>query len=159
MNQKQKVGYMVIGAVILVLGIIIGQFITPGTSGQSNSVFDTITCRKIRLVNEHGKPTIYLDTYEGGASMISMMNSRGNEAIRLYAAEGAGNSVTVYDKQTWKAVSLDADEILGNSVTVYSDRALPAISLDSTYESFDDNVKSNHVKVFDVQGLLKWETP
>ena len=30
MNQKQKVGYMVIGAVILVLGIIIGQFYNAG---------------------------------------------------------------------------------------------------------------------------------
>lgn len=134
MNQKQKLGYMALGAGILAFGITIGQFITPDIEAQNNGVFDKITCREIQVVDEHGKLRIYLDILNG-ASIISLHNSQGADAIRLYAAEGTGNSVIVYDK------------------------GLRAISLDSTFMSFDSDEKSNHVRVFDEQGKLKWETP
>ncbi len=134
MNQKQKLGYMALGAGILAFGITIGQFITPDIEAQNNGVFDKITCREIQVVDEHGKLRIYLDILNG-ASIISFHNSQGSDAIRLYAAEGTGNSVIVYDK------------------------GLRAISLDSTFMSFDSDEKSNRVRVFDEQGKLKWETP
>ena len=125
---------MALGAGILAFGITIGQFITPDIEAQNNGVFDKITCREIQVVDEHGKLRIYLDILNG-ASIISLHNSQGADAIRLYAAEGTGNSVIVYDK------------------------GLRAISLDSTFMSFDSDEKSNHVRVFDEQGKLKWETP
>ena len=54
MNYKQKLGYMALGAVILAVGITIGQFVTPNIEAQSNGVFDTITCRELRFVGENG---------------------------------------------------------------------------------------------------------
>ena len=87
MSNKQKVGYMALGAGILAFGITIGQFITPDIEAQNNGVFDQITCREIQVVDEHGKLRIYLDILNG-ASIISLHNSQGSDAIRLYAAEG-----------------------------------------------------------------------
>ncbi len=45
-NHKQKLGYMALGAGILALGIIIGQWGTPDIEAQSNGVFDEITSRR-----------------------------------------------------------------------------------------------------------------
>ena len=51
MNHKQKLGYMALGAGILALGIIIGQWGTPDIEAQSNGVFDEITCRKNLIID------------------------------------------------------------------------------------------------------------
>ena len=58
MNYKQKLGYMALGAGILALGIIIGQFVTPDIEAQSNGVFDKITCREIEVIDKDGETTI-----------------------------------------------------------------------------------------------------
>ena len=65
MNHKQKLGYMLLGAGIMAVGITIGQFITPNIEAQSNGVFDKITCRKIEVVDEKGKRAIVLQSMKG----------------------------------------------------------------------------------------------
>ena len=51
MNHKQKLAYILLGAGIMAVGIIIGQFITPNIEAQSNGVFDKIPCRELEVVN------------------------------------------------------------------------------------------------------------
>lgn len=63
MNYKQKLGYMALGAGIMALGIIIGQVITPTIEAHNNGVFDDITCRSLRVVDEKGEGTIYLGNF------------------------------------------------------------------------------------------------
>ena len=48
MNNRQKLGYMALGATILAVGITIGQFVTPNIEAQNNGVFDKIVCRDLR---------------------------------------------------------------------------------------------------------------
>ena len=60
MNHKQKLGYMALGAGILAVGIMIGQFVTPDIEAQSAGVFDEITCRLLTVVDEKGKRRIAL---------------------------------------------------------------------------------------------------
>ena len=55
MTHKQKLGYMLLGAGIMALGIIIGQVITPEIEAQSNGVFDEIQCRKLTVVDHNGE--------------------------------------------------------------------------------------------------------
>ena len=38
MNYKQKLGYTLLGAAVMAVGIIIGQLSTPNIEAQSNSV-------------------------------------------------------------------------------------------------------------------------
>ena len=61
MQNKQKLGYMALGAGIMALGIIIGQWGTPDIEAQSNGVFDEITSRSLRIVDKHGKDAILFD--------------------------------------------------------------------------------------------------
>ena len=70
MNHKQKLGYMALGAGILALGIIIGQFVTPDIKAQSNGVFDKITCREIEVIDKDSKTGIMLTTHERGGLFV-----------------------------------------------------------------------------------------
>ena len=71
MNHKQKLGYMVLGAGILAVGIMIGQFVTRDIEAQSNSVFDEIICRKLIVIDKVGNERIVLDSNSlGGELMI-----------------------------------------------------------------------------------------
>ena len=56
----QKFLYIALGAVIMALGIIIGQFVTQDIEAQANGVFDKIQCREPVVVNEHGGYAIEL---------------------------------------------------------------------------------------------------
>ena len=64
MQNKQKLGYMALGAGLLALGIIIGQVITPDIEEQNNVVFDKITCREIEVVDSLGEISILLGSGE-----------------------------------------------------------------------------------------------
>ena len=47
MNHKQKLGYTLLGAGVMAVGITIGQFITPQLEAQQNGYFDKILCRQL----------------------------------------------------------------------------------------------------------------
>ena len=66
MNHKQKLGYTVLGAVIMLVGITIGQFVTPNIEAQSDGVFDEIQCRKLTVLDKSGKPAFLLAATEAG---------------------------------------------------------------------------------------------
>ena len=80
MNHKQKLGYTFLGAGIMAVGIIIGQFITPNIEAQNNGYFDKITCRELEVVDKDGKKAIVLQSDEKGS-------------------RGQVNRVVVYDSQ------------------------------------------------------------
>ena len=54
MNHKQKLGYILLGAGIMAVGITIGQFLTPNIEAQNNGVFDKIQCRELEVVDTTG---------------------------------------------------------------------------------------------------------
>ena len=70
MNRKQKLGYILIGAGIMALGITIGQSVTPNIEAQSNGVFDEITCRRLKIVDKLGRDAIILNAGEETNSML-----------------------------------------------------------------------------------------
>ena len=119
MNYKQKLGYMCLGAGILALGIIIGQWGTPDIEAQSNGVFDEITCRTLRVADENGKQAIVLGSIEG-LNVVTVLDKQGEKAVSLASLTGGGgerlNSVTVYKTQHNKeGVTLTSSES-GNSL-------------------------------------------
>ena len=95
MNYKQKLGYMALGAGILAVGIIIGQIITPDIEAQSNGVFDEITCRSLKVVDENGKTAIELSAGGEFDNRVTLYNQWGS-GIVLNASK-IDNRVSVYD--------------------------------------------------------------
>ena len=97
MNHKQKLGYTLLGAGIMAVGITMGQFITPNIEAQLNGVFDKITCREIEVVNKDGNKTIALFS-DGDSARLIVYNSQGKQGIKLESG-GWGNYVIVYETQ------------------------------------------------------------
>ena len=87
MNHKQKLGYMVLGAWIMAVGIIIGQFITPNIEAQSNGVFDEIQCSKLTMVDRNGKKAIVLESDKYDNNHLIIYHPQGDKAIRLWSNE------------------------------------------------------------------------
>ena len=165
MNQKQKLGYMALGAGILAIGIIIGQFVTPDIEAQSNGVFDNITCRSLKVVDENGKTAIQLDTSRFN-NTVTVFDKVGNESI-LLTHTLIGTTVTVLDKVGNKAIALGSGVADGNGVAIFDKAGKTAIRLQADEEGNDLQVlnkeevlgiglgthaKGNGVTVFDKAG-------
>ena len=86
MNYKQKLGYMALGALILAMGITIGQLVSPPTEAQNNGVFDEITCRSLRVVDKDGEPAISLEANEIG-NAVSVYDPAEKRAVWLVASQ------------------------------------------------------------------------
>ena len=69
MNHKEKLGYIGLGAVIMLIGMSVGSILTPQLVVQHNGVFDTITYREIKVVDKTGEAKIYLTVFEEGAGI------------------------------------------------------------------------------------------
>lgn len=95
MKRKQKLGYIILGAGILAIGIIIGQFVTPDIEAQSNGVFDKIQCREIEVIDKDGETAIRLYTTKHGGDI--RMDSKDGRIVTMSIDENGG-SVYLFGK-------------------------------------------------------------
>ena len=94
MNTKQKMKYTALGAVIMRIGVGVGSMLTPQLIAQHYGVFDTITCRRMKVVDNTGKVKVALTGYENGRD-VTILDKDENTAIVL-AANEKGNGVFAY---------------------------------------------------------------
>ena len=106
MNNKQKLGYTLLGAGIMAVGITIGQWGTPGIEAQSNGVFDKITCRELEVVDKDGNKAIGLQSNDKSNS-VSVYDRQGEQAIDL-GIENNWTRLTFWDKFEEKALVLES---------------------------------------------------
>ena len=97
MNHKQKLGYTLLGAGVMAVGITIGQFITPNIEAQSNGVFDEIICRKLTVVDEDANKAIALFS-DADLTRLIVYNPQGKQGIKLESGFW-GNYVIVYETE------------------------------------------------------------
>ena len=149
MNHKQKLGYMALGAGIMVLGIIIGQVITPNIEAQSDGVFGEIQCTGLKVVDEQGKTAIALSSWESAITgePINEVSVYGKDksAVGLYSNYELGSQVYVFDENKKGSVYLAADET-GGYVTLYDKHNNLAIRLNAGEQSNEVIVHQKHEK-------------
>ena len=105
MNHKQKLGYMLLGAGILAVGIIIGQAVTPDIEAQSNGVFDKIQCRELVVADAKNNPAIHL-TSDADGNAITVFNNQGKGPSAIITSMEDGNGILVYDRHGKVAVNV-----------------------------------------------------
>ena len=154
MNHKQKLGYILLGAGIMALGIIIGQWVTPDIEAQADGVFDEIRCSKLTVVDKVGNRAIVLDSHKGGNGITVYEAS--NRAIVLFSNNSA-SSVSVLDKAGNRVVYLDNHKG-GSGITVSDEAGNPAMSLISTNSSAPSG-GDNFITIHDRAGNIRWEAP
>ena len=105
MNNKQKLGYTLFGAVIMAVGIAIGQVITPDIEAQNNGVFDKVVCRELEVVDKDGNKAIVL------RSKVSDSSYRLPEKF-------FSNHIAIYNPLTGKDAVLLSSNSTSNNVWV-----------------------------------------
>ena len=133
MNHKQKFIYTALGAVIMLLGIGVGSIVSPPLIAQRNAVFDEITCRSLKVVNENDKRCIWLWAIDDN-SFVSISNAVGKGEITFTAAKDGSNGITLKDDAGNKAIQLDSGgpADFANSVKIFDNTGKKAIELHST---------------------------
>ena len=137
MNNKQKLGYTLLGAGIMAVGITIGQFFTPNIEAQSDSVLDELVCRKLTVVDSAGKPAITLDSWDTGQNITNTVRVYQSDSLSValvLESTNRANSVYINDKGGLSAFDLEAFAsqnrlTLWNRLTSEGGR-YPAIHLD-----------------------------
>ena len=92
MNHKQRLGYTLLGAGVMAVGITIGQFLTPNIEAQSNGVFDKVICREIEVVDENGNKAIVLESKDYTRRLTFFDYTHEKEAIILESTGGGGGA-------------------------------------------------------------------
>ena len=148
MNHKQKLGYILLGAGIMLVGITIGQFISPPIEAENNGVFDKITCFELEVIDGKGKTAAMLGSTRE-ATGVFVFDKQGTPAVIL-SSSPKGNGVQVFNKQH-QAVDLGSSSE-GNGLTIRDQWGRTAVSLGASDES-------GAMEVHDKWGNVRWRAP
>ena len=197
MNYRQKLGYTVLGAVIMLIGLGIGAIVTTPLVAQNDGLFDEIQCSRLTVVDNYGKPAVILSSNEvdgnfmllynlagkraavlladDNRAKLSLYNQAGKDAVRLESFDGS-RDIALYDESGNKAIGLIAAEDFGRMVQVFNKEGKLAVELLALSEPatnaihvrdeaeqpaiglFSDT-RSNRVKIFDMEGNVRWKAP
>ena len=121
MNHKQKLGYTVLGAVIMLVGLAVGAIVSPPLIAQRNGVFDEIQCSKLTVINKAGKRAVVLDAGEE-RNGVNVFDKQEKPAVSL-VADAKSNGMLIFDKANKPAVLINAGEA-ESQVYIVTNRAL-----------------------------------
>ena len=93
MNYKQKLGYIVLGAAMTLVGMVVSVF-SPSLNAQRHSEY--IVCKGLTVVDGKGNKAIRLMVGEN-RNYIIVYDKTGKKAVGLHT-DGTGNGVVVFDK-------------------------------------------------------------
>ena len=152
MNHKQKIGYTLLGAFIMLIGMLINNLTSPVTAQNDRE----ITCQKLTFVDETGKPLFYLETGNGlSIFKADVFNwntevSENKEVMRLTCDDILGNELSLLNPEGREGVRLDASRF-GNFVAIFNHEGKEAVSLAST-NGRRSGVDKNRVRIFNNEG-------
>ena len=133
MNHKQKIGYTLLGAFIMLIGMLIDNFTSPPVTAQTDG---EITCQKLTFVDATGKPLFWLETGNGlSIFKADVFNwntevSQNKEVMRLTCDGLFGNELSLLNPNGRQGVRLDASQF-GNFVAIFNHEGKEAVSLEA----------------------------
>ena len=173
MNHKMKLGYTLLGAGIMALGIIIGQFVTPDIEAQNNGVFDKVVCRELEVVDKAGLVGVRLIANDK-VNRVGVFDKLGAIAVAVASFEGM-NGIVVNNLQGNAGILLASEE-KGNSVDVHTPEGdkvgvrlfcaevangiqLTEQAGEESMQLFAGEVRAPFIIITDRTGKNMWSTP
>ena len=153
MNHRQKIGYTILGAFIMLIGMLIDNLTSSPVTAQNDG---EITCQKLTFVDETGKPLFYLETGHGlSIFKADVFNwntevSENKEVMRLTCDGLFGNELKLLNPEGTEGVRLDASQF-GNFVAIFNHEGKEAVSLASK-NGRESGVDKNRVRIFNHEG-------
>ena len=96
MNHKQKIGYTILGAFIMLIGMSIDNLTSSPVTAQNNETFGEIQCTGLTVINKEGKTLIDLKN-DGLGGEVNLYNLSGQEMMKL-KVNHAQSVVRLYSK-------------------------------------------------------------
>ena len=116
MKRKVCVRSMVLGAVIMLVGLVVGAIVSPPLIAQRNGVFDKITCRELEVLDENGNLAIVLSTElinrDNGpkANGVLVLDKQGNGGGIELICRAEKNWIQVSGEGTIESINLSVGE-------------------------------------------------
>ena len=156
MKQKVSIRDMAFGAVIMLIGLVVGAIVSPPLIAQRNGVFGEIKCTGLTVVDKDGSKMIVLSSDEI-ANTVSLYDTKfgGSPAVTLGGSEEM-NYVVVHNKISGgPAVFLYSDWKGANAVKVKTYHGREAVRLAShrVASSITGEV-TNNVSVIEKAGKM-----
>ena len=138
MNHKQKIGYTILGACIMLIGMSIDNLTSSPVTAQNDG---EITCQKLTFVNDRGVPLFYIETrgFDNELSIFNALNFNWEtnvvepkEVMSLYSSSIHGNQLILlnHEHEDRPAVRLTASQ-RNNYVTLFNHEGKRAVRLGS----------------------------
>ena len=167
-TRGQKCKYMILGAVIMLMGIGFGLLVSLPLVGQPNGVFDEIRCHRLITVDEKGnehvvlargmviqnpfnEAKIVLNVLKVGAAdgYVLIDDSDGKTAIQLISREYE-NRINISDKNGNRRIALGSHVDDPGYIAIYDEahKVKWAVPPDEDYEieiELDPDINSNRV--------------
>ena len=86
MNYRQKLGYTLLGAVIMLTGMTVDSILAPPSIAQHNGTFDEIECSKLIVRGPNGKPAMTLGSNPKDGAVIQLYDQVGTRRFGLLAS-------------------------------------------------------------------------
>ena len=152
MNHKQKIGYTILGAGIMLIGMLIDNLTSSPVTAQNDG---EITCQKLTFVDETGKPlftfsakkknTNSLDSLLSGITETLFIRDKdGKSAIELSTGTEGGR-VDVHGKDGEPAISLIPYDFGGNVLVRNNNNGKVSVAMTT-------DASGGRVDVFNKQG-------
>ena len=109
MNYRQKLGYTLLGAVIMLTGMTIDSILAPPSVAQQNGVFNEIQCSKLTVVSQTGKPAIILSSDPTDGSTITLTDHTGIPRLGILAKTDGG--FIQLNSHTEPSISIGASKV------------------------------------------------
>ena len=130
MNHRQKLGYIALGAGIMLIGMSVGStFFTPNIEAQNNGFFDKITCREFEVLDKNGKTALNVKS-EGMENSITLYHPNGKRAFRLLSNTILENFMILYGPDGKMAIGLHSTGA-GSLISIDDPNGKGGISLQS----------------------------
>lgn len=148
MDNKQKLSYMVLGAVIMAVGIGLGAVVSPPLIAQRNGVFDEIRCKILTTVDEKGNELVTV----GNGIMIRTPSSKAEIMLSTHRVEDKDVAIWARDRNGNFVMQVVSSES-GNFINLMNKIGERRIILGSTV-----NIPG-YIAVRDGANKIKWFAP
>ena len=150
MNSRQKFGYTILGAVIMLVGMGIGAIVSPNLTAREE--LDEIVCSGLTIVNERGQKAIRLYSQPNANHLKIYDSFAGQKPVIHLTDDHSGTELRIVDFYQKDMILLRSDAVQ-NVIRVRNQGDIRAIELVSPV------IGLNGIEVYDREGNLSWFSP
>ena len=139
MKTKERLLFMFLGGLLIVVGMVLGQFVfgpAEAQTGSKNAFFETLTCNRLIVKrSRYSKPVAVIGTEERNGSM-ALYNAIGQRRVLISGANKHGELFLFQgpdENQQKKTVQLTATkrESVGGRIKIYNSLGQEVVRIES----------------------------